>query len=429
MRARFLFFCLLVLAMPYRASAQTHPNAVIHWANVVQQSIHNAGAPRSAGSSEVLHTMVHLAVYDAVIAIEGGAQPFASYIPYTPGADVKAAIATAAFQTARPRVLASQRPYLEQEYQRYLAEIPTGWAKAEGVRIGWQSASTMLKLRANDRFNNVVTYSCSPTTPLQVGEFEPDAGCPASPSSPQPVDVKLGQIKPYVLTFPQFFRPGPPPALSSEEYAVDFGEVRDLGRADSTYRTAEQTDIAFFWSENPYVHWNRNLARLAVSENMGVRDTARLFAMVHTSVSDAIIIGFEAKYYYKFWRPRTSIPRAAEDDNDQTDADADWKPLLLVNHPEYPSGHGFWSGALLYAVQSFFQSADVNWTIETSKTAVPRLDKTQRTFTSLYDLETNIQNARVWGGLHYRFSINTGELIGDGIALVVLSQHFGSIEM
>lgn len=426
MRARKLLFGLLVLASPYRASAQTQPNPVIHWANVVQQSIHNAAAPRSAGSSEVLHTMVHLAVYDAVVAIEGQSEPFAAYITRTPGADIRAAVATAAFQTARPRVLASQRPFLEQEYQRYLAEIPTGWPKAEGVRIGWQAASTMLKLRANDQFNNVVSYACS-STPTQIGEFEPDAGCPSSPTTQQPVDVKLGQIKPYVLTYPQFFRPGPPPALSSPEYATDFAEVRDFGRDTSTFRTAEQTDIAFFWSENPYVHWNRNLVRLATSYDMSVSDTARLFAMVHTSVSDAIIIGFEAKYYYRFWRPRTSIPRAAFDNNPLTDPDDQWKPLLLVNHPEYPSGHGFWSGALLYAVQSFFQDADVNWTLETSKTAVPRLDKTQRTFTNLYDLEDQIQNARVWGGLHYRSSINTGELIGDGIALVVLSQHFGRI--
>jgi hypothetical protein len=426
MRARQLVFCLLLLASPYRASAQTQPNPVIHWAGVVQQSIHNAAAPRSAGSSEVLHTMVHLAVYDAVVTIDESAEPFALHVPRSPNADVNAAVATAAWATARPRVLASQRAYLDQEYQTYLAQIPASFGKVEGIRIGFQSAQTMLKLRANDGFNNVVTYSCS-ATPLPVGEFEPDAGCPATASSPQPVDVKLGQIKPYTLTHPQFFRPGPPSALTSDEYAVDFNEVRDFGRADSAVRTAEQTDVAFFWSENPYVHWNRNLTRLAIAYNLSASETARLFAMAHTSVSDAIIIGFEAKYYYKFWRPRTSIPRAEEDGNPLTAPDPQWRPLLLVNHPEYPSGHGFWSGALLYAVQSFFQSADVTWTLETSKTAVPRVEKTQRTYTDLYTLETEIQNARVWGGLHYRNSIDTGELIGDGIASVVLSFYFGRI--
>jgi hypothetical protein len=398
MRPRQLLFCLLLLASPYRASAQTQPNSVIHWAGIVQQSIHNAAAPRSAGTSEVLHTMVHLAVYDAVVAIEGDSAPFAAQIPPTPSADVNTAVATAAYTTARARVATSQRAFLDQEYQRYLAEIPPSWAKLEGVRVGRLAANTILKLRADDRFANVVPYQCS-ATPVPVGEFEPDAGCPASPSSPQPVDAKLGQIKPYVLTFPQYFRPEAPPALSSELYATDFAEVRDFGRDTSTFRTAEQTDIAFFWAENPYVHWNRNLTRLALQHNLNVRETSRLFAMVHTAVSDAIIVGFEAKYHYRFWRPRTSIPRADDDNNPLTAADAMWRPLLLVNHPEYPSGHGFWSGALLYAVESFFQTPEVNWTIETSKAAV-------------------------WGGLHYRNSLNVGEQVGDGIALVVLSQHF-----
>jgi hypothetical protein len=199
------------------------------------------------------------------------------------------------------------------------------------------------------------------------------------------------------------------------------------GRREARTDQAVRVDV-FFWAENPYVHWNRNLTRLAISQNLGVRDTARLFAMTHTSVSDAIIVGFEAKYYYAFWRPRTSIPLAEYDDNPLTAPDSSWKPLLSVNHPEYPSGHGFWSGALLYAVESFFQSPDVTWTLETSKAAVPRVDKTQRTYTNLYALEAQIQNARVWGGLHYRNSIDVGEQIGDGIALVVLSQHFRRIE-
>jgi hypothetical protein len=424
MRLRFLMFCLLMVASPYRAGAQTsHPNPVIHWAGVVQQSIHNAAAPRSAGSSEILHTMVHLAVYDAVVAIEGGSKPFAARIHAFPWADVNAAVATAAFVTARNRVAQSQRAALETEYYRYVGEIPDGWAKWDGIRVGWQSAAMMLYVRSNDRFENVVPYQCS-ATPTAVGEFEPDSGCPASPTAPQPVDVKLGQIKPYSSFNPRLFRPDAPPALTSETYTTDFAEVRDYGRADSTVRTAEETDIAFFWSENPYVHWNRNLTRLAISHNLDTRDTARLFAMAHTAVSDAIIVGFEAKYYYRFWRPRTAIPRAASDDNPYTDADSSWRPLLQVNHPEYPSGHGFWSGALLYAVASFFQSEQVTWTIATSKTAVPRVEKTERTYHDLNELEAEIGNARVWGGLHFRNSIRVGEQIGDGMALVVLSQHF-----
>ena len=193
---------------------------------------------------------------------------------------------------------------LETEYQRYLAEIPNSWSKMDGVRIGWAAAGKLLSLRANDGFNNVVTYQCS-GVPVPVGEFEPDSGCPTSPSSPQPVDVKLGQIKPYTNFNVTLFRPDAP-TTSTEAYAIDFAETRDYGRAESAVRTAEQTDVAFFWSENPYVHWNRNLTRLAVSYNLNTAETARLFAMAHTAVSDALIVGFEAKYYYRFWRPRTA---------------------------------------------------------------------------------------------------------------------------
>src|SRR4029079_97766 len=136
--------------------------------------------------------------------------------------------------------------------------------------------------------------------------------------------------------------------------------------AASTLRTPEQTDIAWFWAENPYVHWNRNLMALARAKGLSVKRTARLFAMVHTAASDAIIAGFEAKYHYRAWRPRTAIPQADQDGNPDTDADASWRPLISVNHPEYPSGHGFWSTAVIGSVAAFFGTVRVDWTLTTS---------------------------------------------------------------
>ena len=167
----------------------------------------------------------------------------------------------------------------------------------------------MLALRANDGFSNVVPYACS-GTPTAIGEFVPDSGCPTGPGAPQPVDVKVGGITPFTLKDAAVFRPGGPDALESKAYARDFAETRDMGGAASTLRSAEQTDVAWFWAENPYVHWNRNLMALAQGKGLSVRRTARLFAMVHTAASDAIIAGFEAKYHYRAWRPRTAIPQA-----------------------------------------------------------------------------------------------------------------------
>lgn len=420
---KFRLLCLFLVVGVPAAHAQTTPNPVIHWAGVVQQSIHNAAAPRSPGTSEILHTLVHLSVYDAVVAIEGGSRPFAARIHAWSGANLDAAVATAAYVAARARVAEPQHAFLDQEYSRFLAGIPDGLGKWDGVRVGWQAAVTLLFLRAHDRLDNVVPYQCS-AVPPPAGEFEPDTGCPAGPTAPQPVDTKVGQIRPYTFTSTRPFRPAPPVRLSSQTYVNDFLETRDYGRADSAARTAEETDIAFFWSEHPYVHWNRNLAALATSHNLNVRDTARLFAMAHTAVSDALVVGFEAKYRHTFWRPRTAIPRADADGNPDTDGDPTWQPLISVNHPEYPSGHAFWSGALLNAVSTFFGTDQVTWTIATSKAAVPRVEKTERTYTDLNVIALEIGNARVWAGLHWRQSLRDGAKIGERVAAHVLKHNF-----
>ena len=411
------------LLTPAQAAAQGAPNAVTDWATIVQQAIHNASAPRSAGTSEILHTTVMLAVYDAVVAIDGGYRPFAARIKAAPGADVTAAAATAAYLTARARVAASQYTYLDQQYAAYMAHLADGPAKAEGTRVGQQASAAILTLRANDNFTIVVPYECS-SVPPAVGEFEPDAGCPPSPASPQPADAKVGQIRPFTLTDLDRFLPDGPDPLTSSAYAEDFDETRDYGRADSSVRTADQTDLAYFWSENPYVHWNRNLVTLAIARGLDTRDTARLFAMTHTAVSDAIIAGFAAKYHYRFWRPRTAIPLADFDGNPDTTGDPTWRPLLSVNHPEYPSGHGFWSTALLDAVSDFFKTNKVGWTIRTSKAAVPNVVQTERTYDHLNKLRHEIGDARVFAGLHWRHSIRHGEQIGRKVAAHVTKKFF-----
>lgn len=414
----------LLSGSPARAFADPAPNAVTDWAAIVQQAIHSAGAPRSAGTSEILQATVMLAVYDAVVAIEGGYQPYAANIAPAPGADVRAAVATAAYLVARARIYPAQVSPLTVQYQGYMAAIPDGSAKSGGILVGEQAAAAVLAVRADDNFGVVVPYQCS-SIPVPSGEWEPDSGCPTSPGGPQPVDAKAGRIKPFTFDDPARFRPDGPDPMTSNTFADDFLETKDYGRADSVLRSPEQTDIAYFWSENPYVHWNRNLIGLAVSHGLNVMQTARLFAMVHTTASDAIIAGFEAKYHYRAWRPRTAIPGADTDGNPDTEADPTWTPLLKVNHPEYPSGHGFWSMAVIEAVSTFFGTSRVPWTITTSKAAVPPLVQTERTYYQLSALRREIGDARVWAGLHWRHSVRHGEQIGRHVAAHVAKYFFG----
>jgi len=422
----FLISCLL-LGGPISAAAQPASNVVTDWSAIVQPAIHNATAPRSAGTSQVLQAMVQLAMYDAAVGVEGGYEPYGVQIARQPHADIRAAVATAAYRTARARVLPSQLAYLDQQYANYWATIPDGPGKAEGMQVGENAAAGILALRAGDGFSNAVLYQCS-NVPPPAGEFEPDAGCPTSAGAAQPVDVKVGQILPFTLRRANQFRPDGPDRLTSPAYEADFEETRDYGRADSTLRTPEQTDVAYFWSENPYVFWNRNLIALAGSRNLPVLEAARFLAMVQTAAADAVIAGFEAKYHYGTWRPRTAIPQADDDGNPDTEGDPTWTPLLKVNHPEYPSGHGFWSTAVTDTVAAFFGTKKVTWTLAVSRTNVPQVVLAERTYRDVNSLMREVADARVWAGLHWRHATQHGAQIGRKVAARVTRKFFKPID-
>jgi hypothetical protein len=413
--AALLATALLAISGPAAAAER---NPVTEWVSIVQPAIHSPAEPRPPVSAELIHTIVHLAVYDAVVAIEGGYEPYHASITAPPGADVGAAVATAAYRTARGRVAPSQVAYLDERYREYMGGIPDGPAKTAGVQVGETAAAGLLSRRADDRFADTVAYRCS-ADPLPIGEFEPNGGC-----GTEPVDAKTAQVKPFTFDRPDQFRPDGPEPLSSEQAAADFNEVKEYGRKDSTLRSPEQTDIVYFWSEHGYVHWNRNLSSLVTARGLGVRDTARLFAMAHTAAADAAIAGMEAKYHYRTWRPRTAIPRAADDGNPKTEADPTWVPLLSVNHPEYPSAHAFFSTAFSDAVAAFFGTDQLEWTLETDKTAVPALVQTRRTYRGNAALMADIENARIWAGLHYRNSMNEGRVLGARIAAHVTTNYF-----
>jgi hypothetical protein len=357
-------------------------------------------------------------VYNATMAIVGGYQPYGAPLSAPHGADVRAAVATAAYRTARARVDSTQASYLDSQYLAYLASIPDGRGKDSGIQVGESAAAAMLSLRANDGFSNTVLYECS-STPPPPGEFEPNGGC-----GTQPVDTKVSQVTPFTLIDPSCFRPGGPNPLTSEGYTRDFIETRDFGRTDSASRTPDMTDVVYFWSENTYSQWNRNLISLAISARLSVRETARFLALVHTSAADAVITGFNAKYFFRSWRPRTAIPRADTDGNPDTDPDPTWTPFLTVNHPEYPSGHAFYSGAVLEAVARYFGTSRISWTLSGNKAAVPQLVQTERTYPNLAVINREVANARVWAGLHWRHSMQDGEQIGHAVADRVFANYF-----
>jgi hypothetical protein len=390
-----------------RTSARHHsgPNAVTHWSLVAQNAISVGRAP---ASSEVLNGLVHATIYDAVVAVQGEYEPFAVSIRRSGPTSVDAAVAAAARGVLVVRV-PGQASMVEAEYTAFLGGIPDGARKTNGIRLGRAVAGAYLALRSDDGFDNVVPWVQPPPGP---GVFEP------FPLGSTPVDVKLKQVRPLSFDDPARYRPGGPNLLTSRAYTRDFNEVKSLGRVDSADRTPEQTEIALFWSEQTMVQWNRTLRNLALEEGLDTLETARMMAMAHVSAADSLVGCWEAKYYYTFWRPQHAIQRADTDGNPDTLQEATWTQLLYANHPEYPSGHSCFTSAVTRALQEFFGTDRLSLTVDSTVTG------TTHHFSRLRDVRREVTGARIYGGLHFRKSMEDGDDLGQRTTRYVLHHNF-----
>jgi hypothetical protein len=392
---------LFSVLMAWPAAAQNTAN---DW-SLKAQNVITAGRPPA--SSEYLLALVHAAMYDAVVAIEGGYRPFRITVEVDQPASADAAVAAAAYQVLRQRVPAAE-PSLTAEYNSYMSALPDGSAKQNGLAAGTEVATRWLALRANDRFDLNVTYQQPQRGP---GVWEPTATTP-------PVDVKIAQVRPYVMRSADRFRPQGPPRLGARAYARSFHEVYDFGRVDSVVRSPEQLDVARFWAEHTAVQWNRNLRQLASAAQLDLVGTARMLAMVHVASADAVVGCFDAKYSFLLWRPVHAIERADTDDNPFTAPDVTWNALLNVNHPEYPSAHSCWTQAVTDTLEYFFGTDKAEFELDSTITG------TTRRYGRFSEVSDEVQDARVWAGIHFRFSTEDGARIGRGVARLVVSHHF-----
>jgi hypothetical protein len=369
------------------APAATSENAVLYWSGVAANAIVVGRAP---ASSAVLGGMVHGAMYDAVAAVEGGLKPFATGVTAPPGASADAAVAQAARDVLVVRV-SGQAAAVQVAYDAFMASIPNGPAKDAGKAVGAAAAAGMLAMRMGDRYDDPNVYVQQPVGP---GVFEPIAPTP-------PVDPKLAFVRPFTYASPSDYRPKPPVELMSKRYAEDVAELQAYGRIDSTVRSALQTETVKFHTEQTYLQFSRTLRELAADRGLDLRESARLLGYVNVATADTMIACWEAKYHYNFWRPNHAIQRADTDGNPATTKDTTWLPLVVGNHPEYPSGHSCFTGSVTESLRQYFGTKKVKLVI----TSLAPGAGSPRTYETLDDLVADVQNARVWGGLHYRSTV------------------------
>ena len=383
---------------------------VVDWSLEAQRAIVPPPAGNGnkfPGEAAVYMAIVHVAMYDAAVAVQGGYRPYAIAHRTSTPTSPAAAIATAAHGVL-VGLLPTQRGDFDRRYAEYVSKLPADAAKANGIAVGEHIAAGIIALRVNDGRNADPEYVQQP--PPGPGVFEPDPTRPV-------LGLRLSRIQPLALDSPSQFRPGGPTPLTSREYATDFDEVKKLGRFDSTARTDDQTIEALFWTDHDLRQWNEGMLRLAADRGLDLVQTARMLAMTHVSGGDAMIACFDAKYHYMFWRPAVAIPRADTDANPATEPDGTWRPLRAApNFPEYPSAHACHSSAIVEALVEFFGTGEVHLSLDSAAT------RTTRKYTHLHDVVREVEHARVLAGFHFRNSDLEGSILGRNVARFVLGR-------
>jgi len=348
--------------------------------------------------------IVHIAMFDAVNSIERRYQPYLVQLPTAPSTSKEAAAAAAA-AAVLASIDAKTASEMNVALATYLASIPDGGAKSEGVRLGEAVAAKVLQARAKD------------------GSDAPDAYRPrTTPGVYVPTAITLSSMwpnmKPFAMARPSQFRPKPPISLASEEWAADYNELKDYGGQISTKRTPQQTETAKFWLVGPPVAYHPFVRQLVIAKQMSVVDSARFMALVAIGLNDAIIAVLDAKYHYDFWRPITAIRNGDIDGNPATEREATWQPIAPTPmHPEYPCAHCIQSGSVAGVVKGVLGTLDISEIAMTSPTA-PGV--THR-WTSMATFTDEVASARIWAGFHYRFSTRVGTDMGYQIGEYVVN--------
>jgi hypothetical protein len=394
------------------ASAGTPDTYVTDWDAIGTQAVIAAALPPPEG--HVVFSYVGIAVYDSVMAIEGGYRPFAIDADAPEGASAEAAVAAAAHRILVHYLPAQASTILDPAYTTSLGALQDGQGKVDGIATGEEVAAQLIAERADDGFRAAVTYT--PPDPPIPGVWIPTATTP-------PITPYLGLMRPFSLDSADQFRPSGPPALDSKKWARDYAEVKEIGSSTSSTRTAEQTLAARFWGEPPVPQARGSFRKFVLDHGLDIVDASRFMAMESVTYADALIACWDAKYTYAFWRPITAIRAGDTDANDSTVADPNWSPLLPAtpNHPEYPSAHSCITPAGGHVIARFLGTGQIDFTIP----SITGLG--DRHFDRIKDLEYEVGNARIWGGIHFRTAVEDGIKIAKKTADQVLSHHFQAV--
>jgi hypothetical protein len=400
----FITLAILALTVPRSAGA----DVVTEWNQHTQDAINAENT--DARLSQRSLAIVHAAIFDAVNGIERRFTPYHVDFAAPRGASPRAAAIEAAY-IALVNLFPSQKATFDRARTASLASTNGDGNKSitRGIEWGQEVAEDILAWRSTDGFDIQV--------PPYLGSTAPGQWRPTPPDFRPAILPQVAHATPFAMTSPSQFRPAGPPALRSVQYTFDFNEVKAIGSRTSSTRNPEQTEIAKFWDDNAGVHWNLIAVSLAADGQTSLLENARLFVLLNIAMADATIAAWDAKFFYNFWRPVTAIRLADTDRNRSTSPDPTWLPLrsLTPAHSDYPSNHSAISGAAAAVLAAHFGD---HVTFTSTSGTLPGVIRTHTSFSAAAE---EVNDARVYNGIHFRTACSDGRAMGDTIADYVIA--------
>jgi PAP2 superfamily len=395
----------LVAAATLVVPATAHADVVTSWDRTMVAALDAAGTPPPPAMRAA--AIVQPSVFDALNGIARRYTPVHVQPDAPPGASRAAAAAGAAHE-ALVALFPAQQATFDQRLAETLAQISDdgggGQSIARGLAWGKAVADQILAWRAGDG----LTATLSPYVPTpEPGRWQPTSVPPVGPLFRQ-----FANMTPWALVSPAQFLPAAPPSLTSAQYTQDFNEVEAVGSSTSSVRTPFQTETARFWgSDTPAAIWNRVADDLAERQDASLVENARVLALMNMALADAVIAVWNAKNTFDTWRPITAIQQAATDGNPDTRPDPAWTPLITTPaFQEYPAGHPGVSNAGASVLAHFYGN-------DTAFTATSfGLPGVEHSFTSFSSAVAEVENARIWGGIHFRFACDSAVGMGAQVA-------------
>jgi hypothetical protein len=395
------------------STISSNSNQVIQWNRTLLMIVRTPGAQPPTVHSTRSFAMMHAAIYDAVNNIDKTHSPYLVRLHgVSAGASQEAASAAAAHSvlvSLYPKFQAS----LDARLKQALAQIPDGPKKSEGIRVGLIVGDRVLLVRSKD--------GSELPPPIYIFGDQPGDYQSTPPNFPkQPQFTGWSRVVPFTLQSAKQFRPGPPPALTSDEYAAVFNEVKSLGIMNGQVATSDQKFTGRFWNGAIQNYWNEIAQTAALRHDLTVAESARLFALLNLAFADDVIAFYDAKYTYNFWRPVTAIQKADTDGNPNTVVDPDWLPEVgkTTPDPSYPGAHAVISATGAFVLDSFFKDDHFDF-IVTSEV----IPGAARSFMSFSAASKEATLSRIFAGVHFRSDLTSGQRLGRNVAGFVVDHY------